>query len=394
MCVYVCAQTSVQCHIKDPSNSHSAYSLFCYIITQISVLIVGLVICPFIHATAKPTEGANTSNATADSAPLIPGAVSAPSPFRAESRSAAEDEEEDDEFDLSEIMDLFGGPPQEYSHVKRSFNDYYVDMDMAPSSPKEHQYQWKTAQPKSSGPSKKSIGQSTQLKAGNGKVYTLHIVTNGEQLDNGQSRSSSNNNNNQQHHHHYHNGGGAARVRSPRSKIHVIPITMRSNGKSSNGKARIVKRFRGTRPDDHVKYDSHSHSEETQDIILPAESEVVDTKYEDQKYEIHGPRDLQTNDLKLSEGSEHSESQYMDHDPYDSSSMAEKVKVKHHHHHHHHNHVKTLIKKVPQPYPVEKIVHVPVEKVVHVPKPYPVDKFVEKIVHVPVERVIQGGIIR
>lgn len=51
----------------------------------------------------------------------------------------------------------------------------------------------------------------------------------------------------------------------------------------------------------------------------------------------------------------------------------EKIKIKHHHHHHHHNHVKTVVKK--EPYPVEKIVHVP--------KPYPVDKIVEKVVHVP-----------
>jgi hypothetical protein len=41
--------------------------------------------------------------------------------------------------------------------------------------------------------------------------------------------------------------------------------------------------------------------------------------------------------------------------------IKEKIKIKHHHHHHHHNHVKTVVKK--EPYPVEKIVHVPVEKV-------------------------------
>lgn len=55
-----------------------------------------------------------------------------------------------------------------------------------------------------------------------------------------------------------------------------------------------------------------------------------------------------------------------------------KVKIKHHHHHHHHNHVKTIVKK--EPYPVEKIVHVP--------KPYPVEKIVEKVVHVPVEKIV------
>ncbi|XP_036217776.2 titin [Bactrocera oleae] len=71
----------------------------------------------------------------------------------------------------------------------------------------------------------------------------------------------------------------------------------------------------------------------------------------------------------------------------------EKIKVKHHHHHHHHNHVKEIIKKVPEPYPVEKIVHVPVEKivekVVHVPKPYPVEKIIEKKVPYPVEKIVE-----
>ncbi|XP_039951481.1 titin-like [Bactrocera tryoni] len=71
----------------------------------------------------------------------------------------------------------------------------------------------------------------------------------------------------------------------------------------------------------------------------------------------------------------------------------EKVKVKHHHHHHHHNHVKEIIKKVPEPYPVEKIVHVPVEKIVeklvHVPKPYPVEKIIEKKVPYPVEKIVE-----
>jgi len=42
--------------------------------------------------------------------------------------------------------------------------------------------------------------------------------------------------------------------------------------------------------------------------------------------------------------------------------IKEKIKIKHHHHHHHHNHVKTVVKK--EPFPVEKIVHVPVEKIV------------------------------
>ena len=65
--------------------------------------------------------------------------------------------------------------------------------------------------------------------------------------------------------------------------------------------------------------------------------------------------------------------------------IKEKIKIKHHHHHHHHNHVKTVVKK--EPYPVEKIVHVPVEKIVEKKVPYkvevPVEKIVEKLVHVP-----------
>ncbi|XP_032595333.1 uncharacterized protein LOC116805708 [Drosophila grimshawi] len=68
-----------------------------------------------------------------------------------------------------------------------------------------------------------------------------------------------------------------------------------------------------------------------------------------------------------------------------------KIKVKHHHHHHHHNHIKEVVKSVPKPYPVEKIVHIPiekiVEKIVHVPKF--VNVTVEKIIHVPVEKIVE-----
>ncbi|XP_060647153.1 titin [Drosophila nasuta] len=68
-----------------------------------------------------------------------------------------------------------------------------------------------------------------------------------------------------------------------------------------------------------------------------------------------------------------------------------KIKVKHHHHHHHHNHIKEVIKTVPKPYKVEKIVHVPVEKIVEkiVQVPRIVNVTVEKIVHVPVEKIIE-----
>lgn len=67
--------------------------------------------------------------------------------------------------------------------------------------------------------------------------------------------------------------------------------------------------------------------------------------------------------------------------PEDTQNGEDPSKVKHHHHHHHHNHIKTVVKRVPEPYEVEKIVHVPVEKIVHVP--------VEKIVHVPVEKIVE-----
>ncbi|XP_075151594.1 uncharacterized protein LOC142225668 [Haematobia irritans] len=89
------------------------------------------------------------------------------------------------------------------------------------------------------------------------------------------------------------------------------------------------------------------------------------------------------------------------HSEEDKHEKHKKIKVKHHHHHHHHNHIKEVIKKVPEPYPVERIVHVPVEKIVekivHVPKPYPVEKIVkvpvEKLVHVPkpypVEKIVE-----
>lgn len=65
-------------------------------------------------------------------------------------------------------------------------------------------------------------------------------------------------------------------------------------------------------------------------------------------------------------------------DHHESHIIKEKIKIKHHHHHHHHNHVKTVVKK--EPYPVEKVVHVPVEKIVEKKVPYKVEVPVEKIV--------------
>lgn len=80
-----------------------------------------------------------------------------------------------------------------------------------------------------------------------------------------------------------------------------------------------------------------------------------------------------------------------DHSSSKKDEKRMKVKIKHHHHHHHHNHIKEMIKTVPQPYPVEKVVHVPiekiVEKIVHVPKL--VNVTVERIVHVPVEKIVE-----
>lgn len=68
-----------------------------------------------------------------------------------------------------------------------------------------------------------------------------------------------------------------------------------------------------------------------------------------------------------------------------------KIKVKHHHHHHHHNHIKEVIKSVPKPYTIQKIVHVPIEKIVEkiVQVPKIVNFTIEKIVHVPVEKIIE-----
>lgn len=63
--------------------------------------------------------------------------------------------------------------------------------------------------------------------------------------------------------------------------------------------------------------------------------------------------------------------------------IKEKIKIKHHHHHHHHNHVKTVVKK--EPYPVEKIVHVPFEKIVE----KVIEKKVPYKVEVPVEKIVE-----
>lgn len=103
-------------------------------------------------------------------------------------------------------------------------------------------------------------------------------------------------------------------------------------------------------------------------IVRFTDSEHAGSAGSHGKQTVVHPKDSQ------SDGSEH-----FDH------VVKEKIKIKHHHHHHHHNHVKTVVKK--EPYPVEKVIHVPVEKIVEKKVPYkvevPVDRIVEKIVHVP-----------
>jgi hypothetical protein len=63
--------------------------------------------------------------------------------------------------------------------------------------------------------------------------------------------------------------------------------------------------------------------------------------------------------------------------------VKEKIKIKHHHHHHHHNHVKTVVKK--EPYPVEKVVHVPIEKIVE----KVIEKKVPYKIEIPVEKIVE-----
>lgn len=82
---------------------------------------------------------------------------------------------------------------------------------------------------------------------------------------------------------------------------------------------------------------------------------------------------------KTATPSSNSDSEGEGSDHHESHVIKEKIKIKHHHHHHHHNHVKTVVKK--EPYPVEKVVHVPYEKIVEkkVKVEVPVEKIVEKV---------------
>lgn len=180
--------------------------------------------------------------------------------------------------------------------------------------------------------------------------------------------------------------GGGKRV-----TVHIVETSSSGPKKSAKGPAKSPKKSQhknapnptiasaststSTKKGGSHRIDSHTHSEEVHEIILPAEQEIVSRHVEQlahfpqTKYEIISAADTDSQESRKEE-------------------PREKIKIKHHHHHHHHNHVKTVVKKVPVEIPVEKLVHVPVEKLVHVPKPYPVEKLVEKVVHVPVEKIV------
>lgn len=121
------------------------------------------------------------------------------------------------------------------------------------------------------------------------------------------------------------------------------------------------------RPSESTEGDTEVQTKKTPELTTKSDKDARGIKFVDkdsiaessvQTKQTVDPKDAQT------EGSEH-----FDH------VVKEKIKIKHHHHHHHHNHVKTVVKK--EPYPVEKIVHVPVEKIVEKKVPYKVE--VEKV---------------
>lgn len=137
-------------------------------------------------------------------------------------------------------------------------------------------------------------------------------------------------------------------------------------------------------PYSHKKDDAASQPLLSDDIYKQAEEQDAADSTNVEK--VVGTNALQSKDVLGSDSTNH----YI-------KEQKDKIKIKHHHHHHHHNHVKTVVKKqpypvekiihVPKPYPVEKmvekVIHVPVHKIVEIPKPYPVEKVVEKLVHVP-----------
>ncbi|XP_065356345.1 uncharacterized protein LOC135950741 [Calliphora vicina] len=141
----------------------------------------------------------------------------------------------------------------------------------------------------------------------------------------------------------------------------------------------------------HTFEETHEHIEEKDETPIEQHEQTSDNQTAESTEQLEIQAEQKFND-PITEETQHYHSEEEKH---------KKIKIKHHHHHHHHNHVKEIIKKIPEPYPVEKIVHIPVEKIiekiVHVPKPYPVEKIikvpVEKLIHVPkpyaVEKIVE-----
>lgn len=100
---------------------------------------------------------------------------------------------------------------------------------------------------------------------------------------------------------------------------------------------------------------SETQTRRTPELTTKADKDVRSLRYADKDTiaaeSSHAKQSADLSDTQT-DGSDH----------HEQHVIKEKIKIKHHHHHHHHNHVKTVVKK--EPYPVEKVVHVPVEKIV------------------------------
>ncbi|KAM7352572.1 uncharacterized protein ACRADG_005030 [Cochliomyia hominivorax] len=159
-----------------------------------------------------------------------------------------------------------------------------------------------------------------------------------------------------------------------------------------------IKNFSGS-PSEEVKVyhtfeETHEHIEEKDETPIEQLDTTSDNHAPEGSDQLEIQAEQQFND-PITEETQNFHSEEEVHEKH------KKIKIKHHHHHHHHNHIKEIIKKVPEPYAVEKIVHVPVEKIVekivHVPKPYAVEKIVkvpiEKLIHIPkpypVEKIVE-----
>uniref|UniRef100_A0A1A9W5C6 Uncharacterized protein n=1 Tax=Glossina brevipalpis TaxID=37001 RepID=A0A1A9W5C6_9MUSC len=175
-----------------------------------------------------------------------------------------------------------------------------------------------------------------------------------------------------------------------RKKKHII-IKIHPSHKKSVQRHHILqeKQFRNPHLDDiqefHTFEETHEHLDEKLEQNGEEKFPIEENQSSSTVENYDAPADKQLEDA-------HTEETQHFHSEEEKHEKSKKIKIKHHHHHHHHNHVKEIIKKVPEPYPVEKVVHVPVEKIVekivHVPKPYPVEKIVEKVVKVPVEKIV------